>query len=654
MLTTDKALYILFVNHQNPENIQTSKGMHDDVEGDVVSISLDTFGDRRTAYRFSVSATGARMDCRLLDDGRNRDYSWDGVWFSAARIMPWGYVVEIEIPYRSIRYDRNLDCWGVDFERWIAYIPESLAWGRFEEAEGRRVSKFRTACFDAFKPEVRSLNLEIYPVGMVQAEYEGDGRYDLRPTAGIDIFYNPSQQLTFQLTGNPDFAQIEADPYTFNISRYETYYAERRPFFTEGSEVFMPAGKERNSGFYSPLELFYSRRIGRRLPGGKDVPIHVGTKAFGRKGAYEYGGFLAVTGEEVYESGDEERVEERAVFGSARITRQILNNLSIGFLYVGKHTETMNNGVIDIDGAFRSSNAQLSFQLARSFRNDEGDFAGSMGMLMIRDKSILGMSGRYIGKDFDVDGVGFVPWKGTGQLILLAGPRWYFPSGAISQIILYGGGFLNYERVDGYTDHMAALGLNMQFRSNWGYEFTLIGGRARDLDVDYNQVQISLGSWINVSPRWTAHINTGYFKTYNFRRDFPGYYSRFSGSVAWQAMDFLRLGTSMNLFAEEDPNHRIEEITFNARPHFTLTPVNNMNVRVYVDHLGLRSTGKLEQVIGGFLFSWNFRPKSWVYFAVNEMMDRSDAFGGEGELLPERLHTRERACVLKLKYLVYF
>jgi hypothetical protein len=62
------------------------------------------------------------------------------------------------------------------------------------------------------------------------------------------------------------FAQIEADPFSFNISRYESYFEERRPFFTEGNEVFMPSGKERSSGFYSPLELFYSRRIGRKLP----------------------------------------------------------------------------------------------------------------------------------------------------------------------------------------------------------------------------------------------------------------------------------------------------------------------------------------------------------------------------------------------------
>ena len=74
--------------------------------------------------------------------------------------------------------------------------------------------------------------------------------------------------------------QIEADPFDFNISRYESYFDERRPFFTEGKEVFMPSGRQTNTGFYRPMELFYSRRIGKLLPDGKRVPLILGTKAF--------------------------------------------------------------------------------------------------------------------------------------------------------------------------------------------------------------------------------------------------------------------------------------------------------------------------------------------------------------------------------------
>ena len=119
VLTTTEALYCLIVGYDQRANIQKTTGKLDDFGGDIVSIMLDTFGDKKTAYKLAVTASGVRADCRMLDDARNRDYGWDGVWFSDAKIYDWGYVIEMEIPYRSIQYDEKLDSWGLDFDRWI-------------------------------------------------------------------------------------------------------------------------------------------------------------------------------------------------------------------------------------------------------------------------------------------------------------------------------------------------------------------------------------------------------------------------------------------------------------------------------------------------------------------------------------------------------
>ncbi|RIK78427.1 hydrolase, partial [candidate division KSB1 bacterium] len=408
LITTEEALFCLMICYDEKKNIQKNTGKLDDFGGDIVSLMLDTFGDRRTAYKFAVTASGVRSDCRLLDDARNRDYSWDGVWFAKSKVYDWGFVIEMRVPYRSIKYNENLTAWGLDFDRWIPARNEDIYWCRYEENEGQRISKFGRLELGEHRPSAKGLNLEIYPVGIAKTTYLHDDKYDFDPDAGIDIFYNPSQRLTFQLTGNPDFAQIEADPFAFNISRYETYFEERRPFFTEGNEIFMPSGRQRNTGFYRPLELFYSRRIGKNLPDGKEVPLQFGTKAFGRLGEWEYGGFLALTGEENYEIGGENFREPRAGFASARLKKQILDNSSIGVLFVGKKTENDFDGVLDIDGAFRTSDWQLSYQLARSIKNSEGDFAGSAGFVQFKDKWIALARGRYVGKDFDVNQVGFV------------------------------------------------------------------------------------------------------------------------------------------------------------------------------------------------------------------------------------------------------
>lgn len=654
LITTDEALYCLMICFDEKKNIQKNTGKLDDFGGDVVSLMLDTFGDRRTAYKFAVTASGVRSDCRLLDDARNRDYSWDGVWFAKSKVYDWGFVIEMRVPYRSIKYNEDLTAWGLDFDRWIPARTEDIYWCRYEENEGQRISKFGRLEFGDFRPSTKGMNLEIYPVGISKATYLRDGKYDFDPDAGIDIFYNPSQRLTFQLTGNPDFAQIEADPFAFNISRYETYFEERRPFFTEGNEVFMPSGRQRNTGFYRPLELFYSRRIGKNLPDGKEVPLLFGTKAFGRLGEWEYGGFLALTGEKNYKIGGDNFTEPRAGFASARLKKQIFDNSSIGVLFVGKKTANDFDGVLDVDGAFRSSNWQLSYQLARSIKNSQGDFAGSAGFTQFRDKWIALARGRYVGKDFDVNQVGFVPWRGTAELTTITGPRWYFKEGAVREMLLYFGGVLNYERLDHFTDRSAILGFNMQFRKNWGYEINFSTGRSKDQNKKFTSYEATYSSWFNLSPKWSANAYGGYSRTYNFSRDYLAFYSWHGSSFNWKALNVLDLGTSLNAFIEGNPRNKIEDITWNARPYFSLTPVNDLNVRVYVDNVYLRSTRNVRQVIAGLLFSYNFSPKSWIYLAINELHSREMEYDIEGNLVSDRLRLTDRVGVTKVKYLYYF
>ncbi|NUO84084.1 carbohydrate binding family 9 domain-containing protein, partial [candidate division KSB1 bacterium] len=103
VFTTEEALYCLMICYDEKKNIQKNTGQLDNSDGDIVSLMLDTFGDRRTAYKFAVTASGVRSDCRLLDDARNRDYSWDGVWFAKSKVYDWGFVIEMRVPYRSIK-----------------------------------------------------------------------------------------------------------------------------------------------------------------------------------------------------------------------------------------------------------------------------------------------------------------------------------------------------------------------------------------------------------------------------------------------------------------------------------------------------------------------------------------------------------------------
>ena len=654
VLTTEDALYCLFICYQKKENLQASSGLLDDFTGDGVSIMLDTFNDKQTAYKFAVSASGVRMDSRMLDDARNKDYNWDGIWFADSKIYKWGYIVEIKIPYKSIKYNKDLNEWGLDFDRWMPVNGEDLYWCEYEQNEGQRISKFGKLIFENFKPSAQGLNLEIYPVGITNATYLQNNKYDINPDFGLDVFYNPSLKLTFQLTANPDFAQIEADPFDFNITRYESYYSERRPFFTEGSEIFLPSGRQQSISFYKPLELFYSRRIGKSLPDGQVVPLIFGTKAFGRIDDWDYGGFVTLTDQIDYLNDGEKQTEPRALFVSGRAKKRILTNSTIGFLLVGKQTKDNTVGVINVDGAFRESNWQLAYQLARSFENLKSDYAASAGFTMNSPSWLSYARIRAVGKNFNIEEVGFVPWKGTVEFVSIIGPIWYLDKGYIQRILIYAGPFLGYEDVDSYTDNGMQLGLNMQLRDNWGYEINFSLKKSKDEEVLYNYYDITLNSWYNISTKWSGNFFSGYAKSYNFSRKYLAFYSWIGADFSWRPLNFLELGSSYNMFIEGNPDGKIEATTYNARPYFSVTPINNLNFRLYVDNVYSSESRRIESIIAGFLFSWNFLPKSWVYLAINDYYDRSNEYDTSGNLLPNRIHLTDRAAVLKLKYLYYF
>ena len=380
----------------------------------------------------------------------------------------------------------------------------------------------------------------------------------------------------------------------------------------------------------------------------------MGTKAFGRIDDWDYGGFVTLTDQIDYLNDGEKQTEPRALFVSGRAKKRILTNSTIGFLLVGKQTKDNTVGVINVDGAFRESNWQLAYQLARSFENLKSDYAASAGFTMNSPSWLSYARIRAVGKNFNIEEVGFVPWKGTVEIVSIIGPIWYLDKGYIQRILIYAGPYLGYEDVDSYTDNGMQLGLNMQLRDNWGYEINFSLKKSKDEEVLYNYYDITLNSWYNISTKWSGNFFSGYAKSYNFSRKYLAFYSWIGADFSWRPLNFLELGSSYDMFIEGNPEGKIEATTYNARPYFSVTPINNLNFRLYVDNVYSSESRRIESIIAGFLFSWNFLPKSWVYLAINDYYDRSNEYDTSGNLLPNRIHLTDRAAVLKLKYLYYF
>ena len=289
-------------------------------DSDWFGLMIDSYHDHRTAFGFDVNPAGVRRD--ETKTITHDDNSWDAVWRVATSIDSAGWTVEYRIPFSQLRFraDSALT-WGVQFERVIGrnreysvstFIPKADRGGvpAYGHLEG--LNRLRTGS-----------RLEFLPYTVARAEYVDRGANPFRTKSeygssfGADLKYRVASNLTLSASVNPDFGQVEVDPAVVNLGVYETFFAEKRPLFLEGGEIF-----DFGSGNTSGGQLFYSRRIGRTPTLGaptsrSDLPpvttILGAGKLTGKIGGWSVGSIAALTGREEARYLDVANLEQQSV-----------------------------------------------------------------------------------------------------------------------------------------------------------------------------------------------------------------------------------------------------------------------------------------------------------------------------------------------------
>jgi hypothetical protein len=284
VLVGDNALYVgarLF--DSQPEEIAARLARRDeDPEADLFQVTLDSYHDHLTGFRFAVTPAGARGDAALQSGGDGEeDASWDPVWEVRTRVDSLGWTAEMRIPLSQLRYNPRADAlWGIQLQRFIRRKQEDALFAFTPKKEQSGVNRYGHLSGLGALPEVR--RLELLPYTSARAEYldiaEGnpfrDGS-DYFGAAGFDLKYGLTSDLTLDATVNPDFGQVEVDPAVVNLSAFETFFDEKRPFFIEGADVFR-FGSLRSFNNFGFQLLFHARRIGRapqRRLGGDDFNL---------------------------------------------------------------------------------------------------------------------------------------------------------------------------------------------------------------------------------------------------------------------------------------------------------------------------------------------------------------------------------------------
>ena len=248
-------LYIaLICRDSEPDKIVDKLGRRDSRAGDIAGIALDSYFDKRTAFEFSITVAGQKMDVKHLGDW-DFDFNWNAIWDGATTRTDTGWIAEIKLPFSQIRYANEAEhVWGLHFYRVLARKQEASSWDPIPREAPATVYLFGE--LKGIKDIRTSRQVEFLPYGLASASYTpgftNEHPFDFN--AGLDAKVGISSDFTLDLSVNPDYGQVEADPSVLNLTTFETFFEEKRPFFLEGNDVF---------DFDMDGDIpYYSRRIG--------------------------------------------------------------------------------------------------------------------------------------------------------------------------------------------------------------------------------------------------------------------------------------------------------------------------------------------------------------------------------------------------------
>ncbi len=256
ILYDEKYLYVAIrADDRQPRTIYA--GARDQFTGDVIGLTFDSYFDRRTAFEFNLTAAGQKLDITVND--KSWDTTWNAVWDGKVHHDAAGWNAEMRIPLNQLRYNnRHPQVWGLHAWRWLARNGEESQWKLLPNDGTGAAYSFGELHGLVLPPPRRHLEVVPYVSGKYILRPEADGRDEGEVAGGLDAKYQLGSSFTLDATVNPDFGQVEADPSQMNLTAFETFLEERRPFFLEGKNILQ-------FRFGSDLDpLFYSRRIGHR------------------------------------------------------------------------------------------------------------------------------------------------------------------------------------------------------------------------------------------------------------------------------------------------------------------------------------------------------------------------------------------------------
>jgi len=574
---------------------------------DYVEVILDTDYDRSSAYYFGVTPKNVQMDGFVSKDGELDNRNWDCVWDSKTTITKDGWIAEIAIPFRAFRFNLGEEKkWGVNFFRVDRKSDTFTIW-KNTGSDVYNISRYGTLVLKHKIETKPTLDLQPYILGEVDWKTAKERGKDWG--TGIDFQTRLVPSMTISGTVFPDYAQIEADPDTINLEPdQELYYDEKRPFFLDGQEHF-----------FTQLEIFYPRRIGK---------IDWGGKIMGRIGGLSY--YVMDV------RANDARMMKKADapyynFGVLRTVYDIRHDLSLGFTGVDRRREGERTTTGSIDTKYSLGDvATFDFQCATLDKSILTDRLNSYYISAYRSSSGLSLNFGYddIAKGFGECETGYIPYDdergGWGQMDY---SLWFYKKG-IERVNFCGLGdyYKDHNSRDIYWDQMG--GMRLYLINNLQFEYYY----SRELRV-----------WEDLQRESFKNHYNEFFVGYNLKEWSSVYFEYQFGKQWWYNLDYLSFGSSFKITPRLAVELSTEYGRYDVRKEFyeeydkrdliktvpvenlwifvvkwNLQITHNMFFRTFLQSSGIDNTWTINALLG-----YNYYKGSHIYLAYNEWREYS-------------------------------
>ena len=371
----EKNLYVIFVAFDSePAKVRARMVRREGffAGDDEVRVMLDTFADQRRAYVFLCNPLGIQGDM-LWTEGQGSDTAFDTLWHSRGQRTDQGFVVWMAIPFKSLRFSATpQQRWGLVLQRWIPRLNEQAFWPRVSSRIEGRLNQ--AATLEGLRDISPGRNIQLIPYAAFRSFRALDTREPENPRferdradpdVGLDAKFVFKDSLVLDVALNPDFSQVESDEPQVTVNqRFEVFFPEKRPFFLENA-----------SFFETPIDLVFTRRI---------ADPQFGARLTGKLGPYALGAFVIddeSPGKRV--PADDPDFGKRALFSIVRVSRDLWQQSSLGFIYTDREFGDSYNRVGGLDGRLKfGQNWVLNFQgvaSATRFFDSNGELARVAG-----------------------------------------------------------------------------------------------------------------------------------------------------------------------------------------------------------------------------------------------------------------------------------